>query len=201
MKTAIVGSGGHAGVVMDAASLLGIQFDGIIDDTLEAGSRIGLIEVLGGTSENYADYSVFIAIGNNESRRRICESIKVGGFMPAIIHPSANVATSAMIGRGVFIAAGANIGNKSSVGLMSIVNTHANLDHDSSIGMFSHLAPNSSTGGRVTIMDECLIGIGASIRDGISIGSRTTIGMGSVVTKSIIGGTNFGNPCKSATTT
>ena len=51
----------------------------------------------------------------------------------------------------------------------------------------------------MSIGSQCFIGVGVSIRDGISIADNSTVGMGSVVVKSITeSGTNFGNPCKSA---
>jgi sugar O-acyltransferase (sialic acid O-acetyltransferase NeuD family) len=113
-----------------------------------------------------------------------------------VIHPNAYVA-SPLNCVGSFFASGSHVGPNTTVGNFSIVNTRAILEHDCQLGEFSHMAPGSVTGGHVKISDLCMVGLGAMIRDNTSIGRKTTIGMGSVVTNNI--GDNcvaYGNPAK-----
>ena len=53
------------------------------------------------------------------------------------------------------------------------------------IGKRSMIVANSGIGGRVMIGDDAWIGFGAIIRNGITIGNKARINMGSVVTKSV----------------
>jgi len=195
----VIGSGGHAGVVIDALLQLNHNVIGLLDDFLELGQKRHGIPVVGRSNDKMIqNHFVFIAVGDNAGRFDVFK--KINPLCPRIIsvvHHQASVSPNANIMTGCFIASGAVVGNDSTVGAFSIVNTNASLDHDSSLGEFSHLAPNSATGGRVKIGRNCMIGIGASIRDGITIGDDSTIGMGACVIKSVGDGVvEFGNPSR-----
>jgi sugar O-acyltransferase (sialic acid O-acetyltransferase NeuD family) len=195
----IIGSGGHAGVVIDTLLQLNHNVIGLLDDFLEVGQKRHGISVVGRSNDSMIqNHLVFIAVGDNAGRFEVFK--KINPLCPriiAVVHPQSSVSPNANIMSGCFIASGAVVGNDSTAGAFSIVNTNASLDHDSSLGEFSHLAPNSATGGRVKIGRNCMIGIGASIRDGITIGDNSTIGMGACVVKSVGNGViEFGNPSR-----
>lgn len=199
MNLLLIGSGGHAGVIVDAAQQAGFKVVGLLDDFATPGTIKHGVPIIGKVDDGAVQHHfVFIAVGDNAGRFEVFK--KVNTYCPrivSIVHPKAVVAPTANIMPGCFIGAGAVIGNESTVGMFSIVNTNASLDHDSKLGEFSHLAPNSATGGHVTIGNNCLIGVGASVRDKISIGNNCTVGMGSCVVKNIPDGSlEYGNPSK-----
>ena len=72
-----------------------------------------------------------------------------------------------------------------SVGRHCIINTGAIIEHDCVIGSFSHVSPAAALAGRVTVGEETQIGIGASVKNGLAICQRCTVGAGAVVVKSI----------------
>lgn len=202
-KLIIIGSGGHAGVVMAAIRNAGVyHVQGFIDDTkLEGSSGPFHLPVLGGLNDlepvahELGVSNVFVAIGDNAVRRRIMFAIGDFASKPAIVD-SAQV-NSLIRGLGVFVGPGAVIGPGCQIGDGAIINTNASLDHDSNLGAFSHLAPGVVTGGHVTIGENTLVGIGAMIRDRVKIGNNCTVGMGSVVLKDVPdGATVWGNPAK-----
>lgn len=200
MKLLIIGSGGHAGVCIDAARLCGIEVAGLLDDFLAVGETRYGIPIVGKTDDKIVQsHFVFIAVGDNAGRFEVFK--KINPLCPriiSIVHPRACVSQNATISAGCFIASGAVVGNDSTVGMFSIINTNASLDHDSSLGEFSHLAPNSATGGHVKIGRQCFVGLNASVRNNVSIGDGCVIGMSSAVTKDVPPNTvGWGNAFKS----
>jgi acetyltransferase-like isoleucine patch superfamily enzyme len=63
------------------------------------------------------------------------------------------------------------------------------ITHDASSRLFRHKLPGSSPYGNrfgtIVIHDECFIGVNAIILPGVSIGPRSIVGAGSVVTKDV----------------
>lgn len=143
----------------------------------------------------YENEAAFIAIGENTARERIS---KIGCNFFNVCHPcslqSAEVLTAI---KGTFFGAFSYVGTNSKVGNFCIMNTFSVLEHDSSMGDFSHLCPGVVTGGRVRIGSRTTIGISTVIRDGITIGNNCIIGMASCVTKNVPDNQVwFGNPAR-----
>ena len=66
--------------------------------------------------------------------------------------------------------------------------------HGVKIGKNVMVVANSGIGGRTVIGDDCWIGFASTLRNGITIGDRARVNMGSVVTKSVAsGGSVTGN--------
>lgn len=204
MKVIIIGSQGHAKVVIDAIrkadkhSILGL-----IDDFREVGDTTLGIPVIGKISdiegiEGVEKHNFFIAVGDNVSRFRI--SKKIEHLKPNyinVIHPDAVIGGSQLMGHGNFIAAGAVISPSNIIGNHCIINTGAQIDHDNTIGDFVSLAPKAATAGNVFIQEGCYIGMGAVIIEKKVIGKHTVIGAGSVVITDIHKNkVAYGNPCK-----
>jgi acetyltransferase-like isoleucine patch superfamily enzyme len=57
--------------------------------------------------------------------------------------------------------------------------------------------PHADISGNVTVGDRCLVGVGAKILQGLTIGADTTVGIGSVVLNNVPGRcTVMGYPAK-----
>ena len=191
----MIGSSGHASVLVDAMELAGgYEIAGYADDTLSAGTVRRGYPVLGGLKDaaricaEQAIRDVVVAVGDNWWRRKVYSDLieKCPNLRFSIVkHPSALVASSAKIGRGAVILAGSHVGPGSRVGEFCIVNTVSSIDHDCTMHEFSSIAPGVSTGGLVEIGECSAVGVGASISDRISIGRHTVIGTGAVVVRDI----------------
>lgn len=178
MKLIIIGAGGHAGVIADAA-IRSEMF--VIEKYLD--------ETKGDKIVGHPNALAFIAIGNNEARQRLS---KHDFRWVNVIHPSALPCAGCI---GSYFGANSVVGNNSKVGNFSIINTGVILEHDSSVGDFSHLCPGVVTGGRVKIGNRTTIGLGAMIRDGVTVGSNVVIGMGANVVCNVPDNTVwYGNP-------
>lgn len=167
----VVGAGGHARVLVDVLSLLGLPIKGYVasqdavppamselkylgDD--EALTRLGakgilLVNAVGGTD---------VALGRREVFDRLC----AGGFSFAtLIHPSAIVAKDVVVDAGAQIMAGAVVQPGTRIGRNVLVNTRAVVDHDACLGDHVHVATGAVIAGGVTVGEASHIGAGAIV--------------------------------------
>lgn len=194
-KLLVIGSSGHAAVLVDAMQLRGTyQIVGYLDDTIARGTvRSGypILGAMGDVAAVCAQYEIrdaVIAVGDNWWRRQLhgklierCPQLK----FPAVLHPSAVVSESAEVGSGTAVLAACHIGPGSKVGEFCILNTGSSIDHDCQMRDFSSIGPGAFTGGFVDLGECSAVGVGASISDRISVGRHTVIGTGAVVVRDI----------------
>lgn len=187
----MIGNGGHASVLVET---LMAQQRNIIGYTAPREEKnvfnlpyVGTDDVI--TTFERHEVELVLGLGTvsiSTVRKSIFEHFTAKGYVfTNVIHPTAIVASSVKIGRGVQIMAGAILQTNASVADNTIVNTGSIIDHDSVIGRHVHLAPGVTLSGGVRIGDSCHIGTGTSIIQGITIGNETLIGAGSVVVKNI----------------
>ena len=133
----IIGAGGHGQVVKEIAEACGYVIIDFLDDN--APNAVGKINDAPYKAANYD--GVIVGIGNNAIRRSITEQLeKVEGINNAtLIHPTAFVSSSAIIGKGTVVEPHAIINAKSTIGEGCIISVGAIVDHDCSIGPFSHI--------------------------------------------------------------
>jgi len=167
---------------------------GIFDTAKPPGTRVDGYPVLGYLEklpEAMRDLQVqggLIAIGDNFIRRKVVHEILnvVPDFsFITTIHPSAIIGKQVSIGPGSTIMEGVIINNNCTIGAHCNLWTRASLDHDSTIHDYSSFSPGVVTGGRVTIGECTVIGIGASILHYRTVGDHCVIGGGSLVNKNI----------------
>lgn len=182
----LVGSGGHAKVVLAACIAAGRNVAAILDeDPSKHGSKVLGHRVVGGLEalSHLHHCEVIIAIGNNKARVDLSQKIPLK--FATVVHPNAWVHESVQIGAGSIVMAGAIIQPETKIGTHAIINTKASLDHDCTLGHYVHVAPGVSFSGGVEVGNETLIGVGACARPGVKIGERCTIGAGAVLVKDI----------------
>lgn len=194
----VVGAGGHARVVVDAAQRAYAQGTLaspppalIVDDNpaLQGTQLLGVAVDASISCDAEGDFDFLVAIGNNAVRERKFAAL-AERFKPAfVIHPHASVAESAKLGAGSFVAAQAVIGPQAALGEGCIVNHGAVVDHDCVLGAFCHVAPNATLAGHVRLGQRVLVGAGANLLPGVTVGDDCVIGAGAVVLHDIVGGT------------
>lgn len=194
-KTIIFGCSGHAKVVIDALECTkGHEILGLFDSSgTEKGEWFGYPVLGDDTSlesiiQREGPLQGIVAIGENADRRKIVQGILESfpdfAFISAV-HPSANIARSALIGLGTFIAAGASVCADARIGDHVIVNTNTSVDHDCALEPFSSVGPNAGLGGNVVVGEGAHVGLGASVLQGIRIGANSVLGAGAVAIKDL----------------
>ena len=166
-KIILLGSGGHARVILDAFRELGGEpFDGV--------------ECLGNDayllSRGPSGLELINGISDIETRARVYNRFKAAGFVfQTVVHPSAVVARNVHLGEGSQIMAGALIQSEAEIGCNVIVNTGASVDHNCRIGDHSHIAPGAALSGRVEIGSTSLVGVGSAITPNVSVGAEWSV--------------------------
>lgn len=177
----LIGAGGHAVVVADAATLSEWNILGFYDDnasaTLPGIKRLGAIEQ---ALKEHEKVFFHATVGDGILRERWLDDVSLE-FQATIIHPSSIVSETAQISEGVFVGPRAIVNPRARIGRGVIINSGAIIEHDCVIGDFSHIAPRSVLGGNVIIGEHSLIGIGATVLPGIVVGKHITAGGGAVV--------------------
>jgi UDP-perosamine 4-acetyltransferase len=187
----IVGSGGHAKVVIELLRAEGKYRIKGCTALAESGFVLGDVPILGTDSVLPAILAngakkVFVAIGDNHLRLRLLSQVSEMGFeLINAVSPNAVVSPSATLGRGIAIMAGAIINASAEIGDGVIINTNAGVDHDCRIGNGAHIGPGSALAGNVEIGCESFLGAGTCVVPGVRIGSRAILGAGSVVVRDI----------------
>lgn len=178
----VLGAGGHAKVVVSTLQAAKRPpYKVLDDDETKWGTRILGIPVEGPLAR-LADEDQDCAIQAFGSNRLRAQHVALEGILwTAVIHPTAYVHESAVIGPGTVVCAGAIVQPGTRLGSHVIVNTGASVDHDCELGDFVHLAPGARLAGNVRVGCGTLVGIGAVVVPGVVIGKWTKIGAGAAV--------------------
>lgn len=197
----IVGAGGHAVSVAEAAFSVGLRIlafvspDGRQQTLMSVPVRVdfpeGFLESTG---------RIVVAVGDNSRReyewKRLARNFSIGRF-PPLVHASANVAESAQVSPGSVVLQGAIVGAGSKIGVGAVLNSGSIVDHETELGDFASIAPGAVTGGRVRIGERTAICIGASIKHGVVVGADTVVGAGSYVHRNVGDqAVVYGNPAR-----
>ncbi|MGC4130434.1 MAG: acetyltransferase [Bergeyella sp.] len=177
----LYGASGHGKVVAEIAIENGISVDGFIDRNKAIKTCLGFPvsdEMPLETKE------IFISIGNNQTRKKIAQTLCENQFLN-LIHPKSIISKSANLGAGTVVMAGATINAETKIGKHCIINTNSSIDHDCVIEDFVHISPNVALAGNVKIGEGTHIGIGACVIQGIKIGKWATVGAGAVIIKDV----------------
>ena len=190
----MIGAGGHARVLFESLSARRVNVLGY--RVARTGPATGIMSVLarlGDDSDLMARGSDGIVLvngvgttGNPARRRATFEAYRKSGFtFTAVVHPSAVVATDAVLGEGAQVMAGAVLQPGVRIGANAIVNTGAIIDHDTAIGDHVHVASGACLCGGVTVGEAAHIGAGATVIQNIRVNACALVGAGAVVIRDV----------------
>ncbi len=193
----LMGGGGHAAVVADAARLSGWNVIGFVSDAIPteddrrqqeraALTWLGPTHELAEVLASAPSAGVFAAVGDGALREKwMARAASLRAHVPAIVHPSAVVSNTASIAAGVLIGPHAVVNARARIGAGVIINTSAVIEHDVEIDMFAHIAPGSVLTGGVQVGKHVMIGARSVVVPERVIGDHALIAAGSVVTRNV----------------
>lgn len=169
----IIGAGGHAKVVSETAEMMNLKICAFLDEAPKSSSFLGaplhsLSDAIKTKLYPASEYDAFVAIGNNQARRKWHETLTTLGYkFPILIHPSAVISKNCHIGEGSIILPNAVVNYDAHIGMGVIINSAAVVEHDCKVGDFA------------------IVNQGAILQGGASIGENGIIEAGCVVKKMV----------------
>lgn len=201
------GSAGHALVLDEIIRSHGDRTIALFDNSESAASPLAGVELLGGRSAwdewvnanpDRATMHALVAIGSGRGRDRLEIQglmIDAGLHCEQLVHSTAFVSNSALIGPGTQVLAMGIVAAGVRLGQACVVNHKASVDHESVIGDGVFLAPGATVLGQVTVGDCSTIGAGAVVLPRLRIGEDCMIGAGAIITRDVPDGMIVvGNP-------
>jgi sugar O-acyltransferase (sialic acid O-acetyltransferase NeuD family) len=205
-RLAIIGAGNLGRqVAHHALDFEGLDVVGFFDDTIQAGTLINDLQVLGGLPEIVSFFGeglfdmLFVAIGYHHFEVREHVYTRFSSSIPFanLIHPSVALDPSATVGKGVIIHPGCTLGMNVTIGDNVLIFNGSHMAHDSSVGAHSILAPGVTVAGNCTVGKKVFLGVGTILSDGVSINDGVSTGAGAVVVSDLTSkGIYVGCPAK-----
>jgi sugar O-acyltransferase (sialic acid O-acetyltransferase NeuD family) len=172
---------------------------GFLDDKADALAGLPGYAPIISSVENYVvqKNDVFTcALGSVKQKRHYVEMIKSkGGIFQKLIHSSAIIFPTTVIGEGCVFCPNVQITVDVKIGDYTTVMSNSLIGHDAKIGSYCHLGVASFLGGHTELDDGVTLHPGAKVVPYKKVGAWATVGIGSVVLSNVKPGvTVFGMP-------
>ena len=134
------------------------------------------------------DFYFHLALGGEliEARKRLIDKIDhVNLKMISVIHQTAYISPTAILGRGVTVLINSIVHTNAKIGDFSCINNGAIVEHDCTLGNNIFIQPYGVLAGSVKVGNNTVVGMGASVKEGIAIGANCLIGACSFVNKDL----------------
>lgn len=161
------------------------------DDPAKQGTQWQGVHVLGGMSmvDEYPDAQVIVCVGNPRNyaaRAQLVDRLGLPEHRYAtVVHPSVTVGEGCVVGPGSVLLAQSVLTADVTIGRHVAMMPHTVLTHDNVIEDFVIVAAAVLLGGGVRLRTGCYVGAGAMIREFLTIGTGSLVGMGSVVLRDV----------------
>lgn len=205
----IVGAGGFARETASAVHAMNAEraawrLRGFLDDDAGLhGRERGGVPVLGPLSivDDLPDAAVVVCVGNPRDRRARAQVVERLG-LPAeryatLVHPAVRVGAGCLIGPGSVLLAQVVLTADVTIGRHVAVMPDAVLTHDDVVEEYATIASGVRLGGAARLRRGAYVGAGALIRESVSVGEWSLVGMGAVVLRDVPAGEVWvGNPAR-----
>ena len=135
----------------------------------------------------WLDDPVVVPLTTPGHRKSAVAHARAVGFhrFPAVVDPTAIVASTARLGEGTVVNAGAIIGAKTRLGAFVSVNRGVSVGHDVILEDFVSLGPSCVLGGFVRALPGAYVGAGAVVLPNVTVGKNSVVGAGAVAVSDV----------------
>lgn len=201
-RVVVLGAGGTSLDFAEAAVAAGHDVIGFLDDAVQG--ALGGFPVLGPLAswrDLAPDVRFFSGIGSTVSHGNRLDLLAGLEIPPdrytTIIHPTAIVSPSAVIGHGSGILALSTLGARVCVGPHVEILQLCLIAHDCRLEAGTILAGGANLAGGVHVGRCAYVGAGAAVRNGLRLGERSLLGMNSTLTRDLPAGAVYaGSPAR-----
>lgn len=176
---------------------------GFVDDNLKEGSSVCGYPVLGGFDffqANALSVGIVFGFAGCAAKEAVYNKIKErcpSFYFPIIVHPSSYISPRANLDEGVVVTRFCAVNVNARVGKCVLISENCGVYHDSVVGAFTSIMPGVRISGKINVGERSYLGAQAAIRQGLTIGSDSVVGMGSTVITDVPDDcTVVGNPAK-----
>ena len=162
---------------------------GFVDENSEMwGKELNGYKVLGGLDildKLESKPEVIVAIANCGVKRDIVARLNNKFNFATIIYPNVKISKYIEIGQGTIIYPGVILTVNTSIGNHVVISGNCGIGHDTVIDDYSSVLWGSNFSGFNTVREECFIGVGTKVIQGINIGRGRKVDAGTVVIENI----------------
>lgn len=174
---------------------------GFIDDNLKALNGLKCEVPILSTIDEYeieSNDEFVCGIGNSRIRKLVVDKLKGrGAVFTTLIHPSAVIADSCILGEGVIIYPYALISDNAVIGEQCIINMYSSIAHDSVLGEYCTISAHCDVTGMCRLGNRVFMGTTSNMVPSSRIGDDVYICAGSTVMGRVRAGNKvLGNPAK-----
>jgi sugar O-acyltransferase (sialic acid O-acetyltransferase NeuD family) len=180
----VAGTRTFAAEVVDMAHDAGLSVSGLLEpyEPARVGQRIHDQSVQWLDDGPAGGPAVALVATGESERRPIVERLGRAGFeVASLVHPTAHVAPSGVLGQGAILSPGVVIGARARLGDHTVLGRGALVGHHTTIGAFGTIRPGANVAGNVEMGTDVVVGMGALVRDHLTVGDSAVIAMGAVV--------------------
>lgn len=163
---------------------------GFVDEDSEIwGKELNGYKVLGGLNileKLESKPEVIVAIANCVVKKDIVARLNDKFDFATVIYPSVRVSKYIEIGQGTIIYPGVILTVNTKIGNHVLISGNCGIGHDTVIGDFSSVLWGSYFSGFDVVGEECFIGVGTKVSQGVRVADRRVISTGSIVIEDVL---------------
>ncbi|MCA0180562.1 MAG: acetyltransferase [Actinobacteria bacterium] len=196
-RIVIVGAGGFGREVEHVIHAINAvaptwEVMGFVDDT-PSGENLQRVEALGHRVLGSVDEVLatepehfVLGIGSGHPRRILDARFTEAGWSAAtLVHPHTSLGRDVELGPGTIVCAGVRATTNIRTGRHVHLNLNVTVGHDVTLHDYVTVNPLVAISGGVEVAAQTLIGTTSAILQNLSVGARSTVGAGALVTKDV----------------
>jgi sugar O-acyltransferase (sialic acid O-acetyltransferase NeuD family) len=202
----LLAAGGLAREVIALESSLG-RYDELFlldDNPALQGTAVDGVSVIGPIALAADDFDgdLLICAGSGQARRHIAHRLTAMGVRSSAfgraVHPSVELPPGCSIGPGCIVLSSVVMTTAVHLHRHVVVMPNVTLTHDDVVSDYATLCAGVSLGGRVSVEEGAYLGMNSSVRQDVTVGFDSVLGMGAVLLEDLPAGETWaGVPARS----